>query len=127
VCRALTLAAQDGLLKEGFFFVPSLGGPATIEQQLAGQGLNWLVPFVNGEPPLGWESTVKYLALPVLLVVSQYLSMQIMQPAQSDDPSVKQTQAILKWLPLMIGAPLWLAGLWLPGFHGQPCLPMRCS
>jgi YidC/Oxa1 family membrane protein insertase len=103
-CSALTLAAQDGLLNEGFFFIPSLGGPATIEQQLAGQGLNWLVPFVDGVPPLGWETTAKYLALPILLVASQYASMSISQPANSDDPSVKQTQAILRYLPIMIGA-----------------------
>lgn len=103
-CRALTLAAQDGLLNEGFFFIPSLGGPATIDQQLAGNGLNWLVPFVDGVPPLGWETTIKYLALPVLLVASQYASMSISQPANSDDPQVKQTQAILRYLPIMIGA-----------------------
>eukprot|EP00892_Ulva_mutabilis_P003407 jgi/Ulvmu1/1438/UM011_0168.1 len=101
--RALTLAAQDGLLQEGFFFIPSLGGPATIEQQLAGEGLNWLVPFVNGAPPIGWEDTAKYLVLPVLLVLSQYASLQISSPPNSDDPSVQQTQAILKYLPILIG------------------------
>lgn len=102
-CRSLTLAAQDGLLQEGFFFVPSLGGPATIDQQLNGQGMSWLLPFVDGAPPLGWVTTLKYVALPVLLVASQYASMSISQPANSDDPSVKQTQAILKYLPIMIG------------------------
>lgn len=104
-CRALTLAAQDGLLKEGFFFIPSLGGPATIEQQLSGEGLSWLVPFVNGAPPIGWEDTAKYLVLPVLLVASQYASLQISAPPNSDDPSVQQTQAILKYLPILIGTP----------------------
>lgn len=98
------MAAQDGLLQEGFFFVPSLGGPATIDQQLNGQGMSWLIPFVDGAPPLGWVTTLKYVALPVLLVASQYASMSISQPADSDDPSVKQTQAILKYLPIMIGA-----------------------
>lgn len=102
--RALTLAAQDGLLSEGFFFIPSLGGPATIEQQLAGQGMSWLFPFVDGQPPLGWQVTAAYLVLPVLLVISQSASMKIMQPqSATDDPSVQQTQAILKWLPLLIG------------------------
>lgn len=103
VCRALTLAAQDGLLNDGFFFVPSLGGPATIEQQLAGTGMQWLYPFVDGHPPLGWATTGAYLVLPLLLVISQSLSMKIMSPP-SDDPAQQQTQAILKFLPLMIGA-----------------------
>lgn len=104
VCRALTLAAQDGLLQEGFFFVPSLGGPATIDQQLAGQGLSWLVPFVDGAPPIGWVDTAKYLVLPIALVASQYASLAISSPPNSDDPSVQQTQAILKYLPILIGA-----------------------
>ncbi|CAI7774016.1 unnamed protein product, partial [Closterium sp. NIES-53] len=57
----------------------------------------------DGAPPLGWEATAAYLVLPVLLVVSQALSMQIMQPPQTDDPATQQSQAILKFLPLMIG------------------------
>lgn len=102
-CRALTLASQDGLLTEGFFFVPSLGGPATVEQQLHNQGLQWIWPFVDGVPPLGWATTAKYLALPVLLVLSQYASLAISQPA-TEDPAQKQTQAILKFIPVMLGA-----------------------
>jgi YidC/Oxa1 family membrane protein insertase len=84
--------------------VPSLGGPATIEQQLNNQGMQWLMPFVDGAPPLGWETTIKYLVLPVMLIISQYASLAISQPTQSDDPAMKQTQTILKFLPIMIGA-----------------------
>ena len=36
----------------------------------------------DGAPPLGWGDTISYLVLPVLLIVSQYISMQMMQPAQ---------------------------------------------
>lgn len=35
----------------------------------------------DGAPPLGWGDTIAYLVLPVLLIGSQYVSMQIMQPA----------------------------------------------
>lgn len=101
--RALTLAAEDGLLKEGFFFIPSLAGPTTIDAQMSNQGMAWLFPFTDGAPPLGWEDTARYLVLPVLLVLSQYASMQLSQP-KTDDPSMKQTQAILRFLPIMIGA-----------------------
>ncbi|KAG5236157.1 ALBINO3 protein [Salix suchowensis] len=57
----------------------------------------------DGHPPLGWSDTVAYLVLPVILVVSQYISVEIMQSSQSDDPNVKNSQAITKFLPLMIG------------------------
>jgi hypothetical protein len=36
--RALTLAAQDNLLDQDFFWIPSLAGPSTVEQQQAVRG-----------------------------------------------------------------------------------------
>ncbi|KAK6163208.1 hypothetical protein DH2020_000072 [Rehmannia glutinosa] len=36
----------------------------------------------DGHPPLGWHDTAAYLVLPVLLVVSQFVSMEIMKPPQ---------------------------------------------
>lgn len=36
----------------------------------------------DGRPPLGWHDTAAYLVLPVLLVVSQFVSMEIMKPPQ---------------------------------------------
>lgn len=36
----------------------------------------------DGHPPLGWHDTAAYLVLPVLLVLSQYVSMEIMKPPQ---------------------------------------------
>lgn len=100
--RALSNAADDGLLSEGWFWIPSLAGPTSIAAQKAGAGSAWLFPLIDGAPPIGWEAAIKYLILPVLLTVSQVVSMRIMSPP-SDDPAQKQTQAILKFLPLMIG------------------------
>ncbi|EMS52597.1 Inner membrane protein ALBINO3, chloroplastic [Triticum urartu] len=57
----------------------------------------------DGHPPIGWHDTICYLVLPVLLVASQFVSMEIMKPPQSTDPSQKNTQLILKFLPFMIG------------------------
>ena len=102
--RALSNAAAEGLLTDGFYWIPSLGGPASIASRTDGTGFNWLTDFSSGAPPLGWHDTIAYLILPVLLVVSQSASQKIMQPEQqSTDPSQQQTQAILKFLPLMIG------------------------
>ncbi|KAL6745329.1 inner membrane ALBINO3-like protein 2, chloroplast precursor [Haematococcus lacustris] len=100
--RALTLAAQDNLLNDPFFWIPSLGGPATLAMQQSGTGLSWLFPFVDGHPPIGWGTAGAYLVLPVLLVVSQYASQRLISPP-SQDPAQAQTQAILQFLPLMIG------------------------
>lgn len=102
--RALSNAAAEGLLTGGFYWIPSLGGPASIASRTDGTGFNWLTDFSSGAPPLGWHDTIAYLILPVLLVVSQSASQKIMQPEQTaTDPSQQQTQAILKFLPLMIG------------------------
>ncbi|KAF5746522.1 ALBINO3-like protein 1 chloroplastic [Tripterygium wilfordii] len=101
--RALSNVADEGLLTEGFFWIPSLAGPTTIASRQSGSGISWLFPFVDGHPPLGWSDTLAYLVLPVLLVAAQYISVQIMQSSQSNDPSMKNSQALTKILPLMIG------------------------
>ena len=73
-------------------------------QFLQGAG-SWLLPFKDGQPPLGWPETIAYLVLPVLLVVSQFFSQKIMTP-QTDDPQQQQTQKYLQFLPLLIGESL---------------------
>ncbi|XP_010531472.1 PREDICTED: ALBINO3-like protein 1, chloroplastic [Tarenaya hassleriana] len=101
--RALSNVADEGLLTEGFFWIPSLAGPTTIASRQNGSGISWLFPFVDGHPPLGWSDTLAYLVLPLLLVISQYVSIQIMQSSQNNDPNMKNSQAVTKFLPLMIG------------------------
>lgn len=101
--RAFSNVADEGLLNEGFFWIPSLSGPTTIAARQNGSGISWLFPFVDGHPPLGWPDTFAYLVLPVLLVVSQYISLQIMQSSQATDPNMKSSQALNKLLPLVIG------------------------
>ncbi|MCL7029209.1 hypothetical protein MKW94_003105, partial [Papaver nudicaule] len=80
--RALSNVADEGLLTEGLFWIPSLAGPTSVAARQNGSGISWLFPIVDGHPPLGWSDTAAYLALPVLLVVSQYISVQIMQSSQ---------------------------------------------
>ncbi|KAK9277747.1 hypothetical protein L1049_007294 [Liquidambar formosana] len=101
--RALSNVADEGLLSEGFFWIPSLAGPTTVAARQSGSGISWLFPFVDGHPPLGWSDTLAYLVLPVLLVVSQYISVQIMQSSQGNDPNLKSSQAVTQFLPLLIG------------------------
>ncbi|XVF05531.1 hypothetical protein REPUB_Repub05bG0180100 [Reevesia pubescens] len=119
--QALSNVANEGLLTEGFFWIPSLGGPTTIAARQSGSGISWLIPFVDGHPPLGWHDTAAYLVLPVLLVVSQYVSMELMKPPQTDDPAQKNTLLVFKFLPVMIGyfslsVPSGLSIYWLVSF-----------
>jgi YidC/Oxa1 family membrane protein insertase len=48
--RALSNVANDGLLTEGFFWIPSLAGPTTIAARQNGSGVSWLFPFVVSYP-----------------------------------------------------------------------------
>lgn len=101
--NALTQAANEGLLdNEGFYWIPSLAGPTSLDERNAGAGTSWLFPLVDGHPPIGWETAGLYLLLPLMLVASQYASQKILS-APNQDPSQAQAQAILKLLPLMIG------------------------
>ena len=83
---------------------------------MQGGGFSWLFSFQNGAPPLGWHDTICYLVLPVGLVVSQYVTQKVLTPSSSQtDPSQQQSQAILKFLPLMIGA------CWAHRYLASPC------
>lgn len=45
---------------------------------------------MNGEPPLGWDVAGRYLVLPVLLVVLQYISTALISPPP--DPNQEESQ-----------------------------------
>lgn len=103
--RSLTNVATEGLLDtQGFYWIPSLAGPTSIAARQAGSGTAWLLPLVDGHPPIGWDDASKYLVLPVLLVLVQYISTSIVSPPV--DPNAEnatQQKLILALLPLMIG------------------------
>lgn len=46
----------------------------------SGLGTSWLFPFVDGEPPIGWEAASAYLSLPVALVLVQWASSLVTSP-----------------------------------------------
>uniref|UniRef100_A0A7S0T8H6 Membrane insertase YidC/Oxa/ALB C-terminal domain-containing protein n=1 Tax=Pseudo-nitzschia delicatissima TaxID=44447 RepID=A0A7S0T8H6_9STRA len=96
--RAVLDLANENMLDEPFLWLPSLEGPTYGSDPTKGSA--WLFDnWVNGAPSLGWEQTAAFLVLPVLLVVSQFASMEFMTPKEQKD----QQPAFLKVLPLMIG------------------------
>lgn len=100
--RALTNLAAQNELNEPFLWLPNLEGP-TYGAGPA-DGMNWLKQWEGFTPSLGWHDTIAFLTIPLILIVSQSISQQILQPPQNkDDPSAAQSQAILKFLPFMVG------------------------
>merc|ERR1719276_708876 len=100
--RAVLELAKLNKLDESFLFLPSLEGP--IYGADPTQGSAWLFSnWVDGTPSLGWSDTVAFLVLPVFLVLSQFVSMELMQPKVEEGQEPPQGQAVLKFLPLMIG------------------------
>jgi len=96
--RAVLTLAKEDRLNEPFLFLPNLEGP-TYGADPA-HGSDWIMKgWVDGVPSLGWPETTTFLILPVLLVLSQFASMELMTP--KDQP--QQNNAVLKLLPLMIG------------------------
>jgi YidC/Oxa1 family membrane protein insertase len=73
----------------------------------SGLGTSWLLPLVDGVPPIGWEGAAAYLTLPVLLVLVQYASSYVTSPPiDPKDENAGVQRALLVGLPLMIG---WFA------------------
>lgn len=96
--RAVLDLANENVLDESFLWLPSLEGPTYGADPAKGSA--WLFDnWVNGAPSLGWGETSAFLILPVVLVVSQLASMEIMTPPEQKD----QQPAFLKFLPLLIG------------------------
>lgn len=93
--RSLLQLSQEGLLGQGFFWIPSLAGPVSSY----GGGISWLWPL---PPSIGWGPAVAYLILPVLLVISQLYMQQMMTPP-STDPQQASMQSMMKFMPLMFG------------------------
>jgi YidC/Oxa1 family membrane protein insertase len=92
--RALFQLAQQGVLNEGFFWVPSLAGP--VDQY---QGLSWLWPL---PPAVGWAVAAAYLVLPVLTVVTQVIVQKMMATPSTDSQQASMNQMMLL-MPFMFG------------------------
>ena len=112
--RGVRLLAIDGKLDEPFLWIPSLEGPVTAETDY--RGMDWLTQGwtqIDGTwtPQLGWETTLAFCVMPVVLVLGQKLTMEALQPPETDDSGMDEqakeqlesTKQVLKFLPLLIG------------------------
>lgn len=95
--RSFQNLAATQQLTEPFLWIPDLEGPT-----FGARSSDWLLSnWHDYTPSLGWHDTLAYATIPVLLYVAQALSLKILTPP-SDDPQVQKSQAILKYLPLML-------------------------
>lgn len=104
--RGVTLLAKDGKLEEPFLWIPSLAGPVNPPEY---RDIDWLTNWVDGAPQLGWETTLLYLIMPIVLIIGQSITMNVLTPGPDENASAEEkeqmekTQGVLKFLPLLIG------------------------
>lgn len=109
--RSVTLLAKEGQLNEPFLWIPSLEGPVSPPTY---RGIEWLTEGwtkIDGvlTPSLGWETTIAFIVMPIILVLGQSLTMSVLQPPVDEDMSdedkeqFERSQLVLKFLPLLIG------------------------
>jgi len=109
--RSVTLLAKDGQLNEPFLWIPSLEGPVSAPTY---RGMEWLTQgwHMDGSlpvPGMGWETTLAFLVMPVVLVLGQSFTMSTLTPPLDESASdeekaeFEKSQGILKFLPLLIG------------------------
>ena len=109
--RALTNLIAENKLSEPFLFIPNLQGPVYLSglpDDPATTGSSWLSSIITGggEPLLGWSDTAAFLAIPLILYVSQTISQKVLTPER--DPSKPMTeqeeisQGILNNLPFIV-------------------------
>lgn len=94
--RAVLTLAKEDKLNEPFLWLPNLEGP-TYGADPANAS-NWILKgWVDGAPSLGWDDTLAFLSIPLILIISQSISMNMMATKDQEQP------AFIKFLPLMIG------------------------
>lgn len=100
--RAVFGLAKENLLDEPFLWLPSLEGP-TYGAEL-GKGNDWLTKgLIDGAPSLGWEDTAAFITIPVILIISQVLSIELNKQFQTPEQQEQSDNIVFKLLPLFLG------------------------
>jgi YidC/Oxa1 family membrane protein insertase len=119
VYYSVTSIAKAKIYEEGFLWLPSLSGPISDHRE----GLAWLTEgWIDGVPRFGWDDTLAYLTIPLILVVTQTVSLYILGSFEAldnaEDQTSKTTGLVLRALPFMLGyfamnAPAGLGLYWI--------------
>lgn len=102
--RALQNLVAENKLDEPFLWIPDLEGP--VYSNPPSTSLDWLKSVFSGNPTLGWHDTLAFLSLPLILYVSQSVSMKILQPPKDPNKVLTEqeqvSQGILNQLPFIV-------------------------
>ena len=99
--RAVLDLAKTNKLDESFLWLDSLEGPTYGADPTS--GTDWLLKgWTDAGPSLGWTSTIEFLSIPIILVVSQAISQNLLAPPPPAEGE-QDPNAALKFLPLVIG------------------------
>lgn len=100
--RAVLALAKDNALDESFLWLPSLEGP-TYGAEL-GKGNDWLTKSLfELTPPLGWENTAAFATIPLILIATQAVSIELNKQGQTPEQQAQTDNLVFKLLPLMLG------------------------
>ena len=88
------LAENGRLVGQGFFWIPDLARPDITE------GLSWLWPL---PPSVGWDMAIRYLTLPILLVVTQIITQKLSTTTTSseDNPQAQMMNQMMWFMSLL--------------------------
>eukprot|EP00607_Mallomonas_marina_P007311 CAMPEP_0182418796 /NCGR_PEP_ID=MMETSP1167-20130531/3171_1 /TAXON_ID=2988 /ORGANISM="Mallomonas Sp, Strain CCMP3275" /LENGTH=422 /DNA_ID=CAMNT_0024593195 /DNA_START=227 /DNA_END=1495 /DNA_ORIENTATION=- len=118
--RALQNLVAENKLDEPFLWIPDLEGP--VYSAPPSESLDWVKSIIGGSPKLGWEDTIAFLTIPVILFISQSISSKLLQPPRDPNkPMTEQeqfSQGLVQNIPFIIAffslnVPAGLAVYWI--------------
>lgn len=100
--RALQNLIAADKLEESFLWIPSLEGPVS-----GSGGLDWITSAFSGNPTWGYEGTLQFLSLSLILYIVQTASIKISQAPRPDpdaplNEQERMSQQITTFIPLLI-------------------------
>lgn len=94
----------ENKLDEPFLWIPDLEGPAYGAPP--GQSLDWVKSILTGTPSLGIPDTIAFLSLPLILYVSQTISIKVLAPPKDPNKVLTEqeqiNQGIVNNLPFIV-------------------------
>ena len=94
--RALQNLVAQNKLDEGFLWIPDLEGPTY--NAPPGQTFDWIKTAIEGQPLLGQHDTLAFLSIPLILFISQTISMKVLQPPQDPNKVLTEQEQFSKSL-----------------------------
>lgn len=92
--RALQNLVAENKLDEGFLWIPDLEGP--IYDAPPGKTFEWVSSLFSGSPILGMTDTLAFLTIPLILFVSQSISIKVLQPPKDPNAVVTEQEQLGK-------------------------------